>query len=69
MDRHELMEFLKGANINVTQNNIQAPYDGNIAAYVEGRWNDIEAHSMSTKGAGVEEVSPQVSSFSIKWPL
>ncbi len=54
MDRHELMEFLKGANVQITQNNIQAPYDANISAYVEGRWSDIEAHGMSEKGRGVD---------------
>jgi hypothetical protein len=48
------MEFLRGANINLTQNNIQAPYEGNISAHVEGRWNDISAHEMSKKGRGVE---------------
>jgi hypothetical protein len=58
MDRHELMEFLKGANINVTQNNIQAPFDGNISAYVEGRWNDIESHPPSSK-AMVERVEEE----------
>ncbi len=49
MDRSELMEFLRGANISVTQKNIQAPYNGNIAAYVEGRWSDIESHPPSAK--------------------
>jgi peptide/nickel transport system substrate-binding protein len=45
MDRHELMEFLRGANINLTQNNLavpmNAPFGDNITAYTEGRWSDI----------------------------
>ncbi len=48
MDRYELMEFLRGANISLTQNNIsgalQAPFENDISAYVEGRWSDIQAH-------------------------
>ena len=51
MDRHELMEFLRGANIHLIQNNISAspatPYEGDISAYVEGRWEDIQSHETS----------------------
>jgi hypothetical protein len=64
MDRHELMEFLKGTNISLTQNNISAavplsPYGTNISAYVEGRFSDIEAHEMSARGAGREAPAPE----------
>jgi len=49
MDRNELMNFLKEANISLTQNNTTVnlpanPYEGDISAYVDGRWNDIHAH-------------------------
>lgn len=49
MDRNELMNFLREANISITQNNINtAPlpqdYQENISAYVDGRWKDIDAH-------------------------
>ena len=61
MDRHELMEFLRGANINLTQNNIAAPvvapYGDNIDAYVDGRWGDIESHPPSAKAMVEEDVS------------
>jgi hypothetical protein len=55
MDRHELMEFLKGANIHLTENNfnptnvVDTPYQANIDAYVDGRWNDIEGHLPDNK--------------------
>lgn len=59
MDRHELMEFLKGTNIQLTQNNIQAtiptPFEGDINAYVDGRWSDIHSHETSRFAAGVED--------------
>jgi hypothetical protein len=58
MDRHELMEFLRGANINLMQNNINAPvpalYEGDISAYVEGRWSDIRSHETSKFAQGKE---------------
>lgn len=46
MDRAELMEFLKSANITINQqqNNYLPPFEKNISAYAEGRWEDIEAH-------------------------
>jgi len=47
MDRHDLMEFLRRANINLTQNNLtlpaNVPFGENITAYTEGRWSDIES--------------------------
>lgn len=53
LDRHELMEFLRGANISITQNNLStpltSPYGDNIAAYTEGRWRDIKSHLPSAK--------------------
>jgi hypothetical protein len=61
MDRNELMNFLREANISITQNNItapgpvEAPFQGNIDAYVDGRWSDIQAHETSRFAAGVQD--------------
>jgi hypothetical protein len=49
------------ANISITQNNItapgavEAPFQGNIDAYVDGRWSDIQAHETSRFAAGVQD--------------
>lgn len=56
MDRNELINFLKEANISLTQNNTTVnlpanPYENDITAYVNGQWNDIQAHS-ANKVAG-----------------
>lgn len=53
MDRNELMNFLREANIQITQNNTNVnmpanPYEGDISAYVDGRWEDIQAHEAVT---------------------
>lgn len=58
MDRHELMEFLRGANINLTQNNTTviippSPYEDDISAYVDGRWNDIQMHQSETVAGSI----------------
>lgn len=58
MDRNELMNFLKEANISITQNNTSVnlpenPYEGDISAYVDGRWNDIQAHEAGTVAGGI----------------
>lgn len=59
MDRNELMNFLREANISITQNNnitapgaLEAPYQGNIDAYVDGRWGEIESQHAESKGDG-----------------
>ena len=47
MDRHELMVFLRGANISITQNDVQlpaTPFENDINAYVNGRFEEIQAH-------------------------
>ena len=54
MDRHELMEFLRGANINITQNDVQlpaTPFENDINAYVNGRFEELQAHEAG-KSAG-----------------
>ena len=60
MDRNELMNFFKEANISLTQNNTTVnlppnPYEGDITAYVDGRWNDIQAHQAGTVAGSVME--------------
>ncbi len=61
MDRNELMNFLREANISITHNNITAPgtmeasFQGNIDAYVDGRWSDIQAQETSRFAAGVQD--------------
>jgi hypothetical protein len=64
LDRHELMEFLKGANVTLTQNNIQAtvaaPFERDINAYADGRWNDIHSHPTSKFSQGVEKSNEDI---------
>jgi hypothetical protein len=69
MDRNELMNFLKDANVTLTQNNTTIslppnPYEGNIDAYVNGRWSDIQAHhANSVAGSIMDDQSRENDEF------